>query len=114
MEVRQALIWAGLLLAGQATDVLTTAVDRARGALEAMPVSARLLDTGGLWLFWGIKVLLVVAVCGVLVLTGRWVKLGRPGARFVFRLALLSVQGATIAVTSVAFTNALLLGSLTT
>ncbi|HKW70338.1 MAG TPA: hypothetical protein VJP81_07115 [Candidatus Dormibacteraeota bacterium] len=44
MEVRQAIMWSSLLLGSQATDTITTAIDRARGAIELMPISARLLD----------------------------------------------------------------------
>ena len=66
MEIRQALLWSGLLLGSQATDTLTTAIDRARGAIEAMPVSARLLEVGGVALFWGFKVLIVASAAAAL------------------------------------------------
>lgn len=112
MEVRQALIWTLLLLAGQTTDVLTTAMDRARGALESMPVSAGLLEQGGIRLFWGTKLLLVAAAATALVLTARWIRPGRPGSRVIFRFALVSVQAATIGLACTSLLNALLLNSL--
>jgi hypothetical protein len=101
-----------LLLTGQATDVLTTAMDRARGALESMPLSSGLLDRGGIALLWGTKLLLVAAVATALVLTARWAAPGRPGSRIVFRFALVCTQAATIGLVCVSLTNALLLGSL--
>lgn len=113
MEVRQALLWTVLLLAGQTTDVLTTAVDRARGALESMPVSSGLLEHGGIALLWATKLLLVAAVATALVLTARWAAPDRPGSRIVFRFALVATQAATIGLVCVSLTNALLLGSLT-
>ena len=54
-----AALWTALLLAGQATDVLTTALDRARGALESMPVSAGLRDAGGSTALGGTKLPIV-------------------------------------------------------
>src|SRR5436190_448187 len=61
VEVRQALLWSGLLLGSQATDTLTTAIDRARGAVEMMPISSRLLEVGGVALFWTFKVMVAAA-----------------------------------------------------
>jgi hypothetical protein len=61
VEIRQATLWTALLLAGQTTDILTTALDRARGALESLPVSARLLELGGISILWSTKLLLVAA-----------------------------------------------------
>jgi hypothetical protein len=112
MEVRQAILWTALLLAGQTTDVITTALDRARGTLESMPVSARLLDLGGIGLFWSTKLLLVAAAGAALVLTARWA--GRDGrrSRTTFRFCLVAVQAATVGLVWVSLTNVALLGSL--
>ena len=55
------MLWSGLLLGSQATDTLTTALDRAQGALELMPVSAQVLEVGGVALFWVIKLLIVAS-----------------------------------------------------
>ena len=46
------MLWSGLLMGSQTTDTLTTAIDRARGTIESMPVTARLLDVGGVALLW--------------------------------------------------------------
>ena len=111
MEIRQALLWAVLLATGQALDVLTTAQDSARGTLESMPVSAGLLDHGGIALFYGVKLLLVFAAGIALVLTARWIRNGRAGSRTVYRVALVGVQAATIGLAAAALSNVILLGS---
>jgi hypothetical protein len=112
VEERQALLWSVLLLFGQATDVLTTAVDRERGALEAMPISAQLLEQGGIALFWGTKLLLVAAAALVLLITARWIRFGKPGSRVVFRFALIGAQASTLGLVWVSLTNVALLASL--
>src|SRR2546427_12598919 len=66
VEVRRALLWSGLLLGSQATDTLTTAIDRARGAVEAMPISAQMLEVGGGALFWVFKAKIVAAAAAAL------------------------------------------------
>lgn len=112
VEVRQAVVWSLLLLVGQSTDVLTTHVDRERGALEAMPLSSQLLDQGGMALFWSTKVLLVVAAAAALLLTARWIKHHRPGAKLIFRFALIAVQAVTIGLIGVSISNVVVLASL--
>src|SRR5579872_388975 len=112
VEVRQAILWSGLLLGGQTTDTLTTAIDRARGALEAMPMSARLLELGGIALFWGTKFLLVLAAGTVLFLAARWVRPGHRLSLVTFRVALVAVQAATIGLAYVSLSNTVLLTSL--
>src|SRR5438034_11625485 len=67
VEVRQALLWSYLLLGSQATDTLTTAIDRAKGAVESMPISARMLEVGGIALFSGFKVMIVASAAAALV-----------------------------------------------
>ncbi|HYM67182.1 MAG TPA: hypothetical protein VEW68_07820 [Patescibacteria group bacterium] len=111
MEIRQAVLWAVLLATGQALDVLTTMQDSARGTLEAMPISAGLLDRGGIALFYGVKLLLVAAAGIALVLTARWIKSGTSGSRTVFRIALVGVQAATIGLAAASLSNVILLGS---
>lgn len=107
-----ALLWSGLLLGGQTTDTITTATDRAHGALELMPVSGRLLEVGGVALLWSTKLLLVVAAAGVLILAARAVRPEHRLSRFTFRVALVSVQVATIGLVLVSLSNAALLGTL--
>ncbi|HEY1421566.1 MAG TPA: hypothetical protein VGG90_12775 [Candidatus Dormibacteraeota bacterium] len=112
MEVRQAAFWIGLLFGGQATDTWTTQVDSARGALEAMPVSAQLLDAGGIALFWGTKCLLVATAASALLLAARWVRPDRQVSRVTFRVALLCIQAATVGLAWVSVNNVMLLRSL--
>jgi hypothetical protein len=112
VEVRQALLWSVLLLSGQTTDTITTGVDRARGALEMMPVTGRLLDAGGIALLWGTKLLLVLAAGSVLYLAARAVRPGHRLSVITYRVALVSVQMATVGLIWVSLNNAVLLGSL--
>lgn len=112
MEIRQAALWTALLLAGQATDVLTTTLDRARGALESMPVSDRLLELGGVGLLGSTKLLLVGAAGTALLLTARWARRDLRASRTTFRLCLVAVQAATMGLTWVSLANLALLTSL--
>jgi hypothetical protein len=112
MEIRQAAIWTVLLLAGQTTDVLTTAHDRALGTLESMPVSARLLELGDISLLWSTKLLLVAAAGTALLLAARWAQRDRRTSRTIFRFCLVGVQGATMGLAWVSLSNVALLSSL--
>ena len=112
MEIRRAALWTALLLASQATDVLTTTFDRARGALESMPISAHLLDMGGIGLFWSTKLLLVAAAGTALLLAARWTRRDQQASRITFRFCLVAVQGATLGLAWVSLTNLQLLSSL--
>lgn len=112
MEVRQAALWIALLLGGQVTDTITTAVDSARGSLESMPASAHLLQLGGIALFWGTKCLLVATAAMALLIAARWVRPDRQLSRVTFRVALLCVQAATIELAWVSISNVMLLKSL--
>jgi len=114
VEVRQAALWIALLLGGQATDTMTTAVDSARGALESMPVSAHLLQLGGIALFWSTKCLLVATAATALLVAARWVRPDRQLSRITFRVALLCVQAATIGLAWASVNNVVLLKSLPT
>ena len=96
----------------QLTDTITTALDRARGTLELMPVSAHLLQLGGIPLFWGTKCLLVAAAAAALVIAARWVRPDRQLSAITFRVALISVQAATMELAWVSVTNVALLHSL--
>ena len=105
MELRQALLWSGLLLGSQATDTLTTAVDRAQGALESMPLSARLLDVGGVALFWTFKLLIVASAAAALVAAARAVRRDDRLSRATFRASLVAVQAVTICLACVSLSN---------
>lgn len=111
MEIRQALLWSGLLLGSQATDTLTTAIDRARGAIESMPVSARLLEVGGVALFWGFKVLIVASAAAALIAAARMVRSDHRLSRITFRTALVAVQAVTICLAVASLSNLAILTS---
>lgn len=110
MELRQALLWSALLLWSQATDTLTTAIDRARGAMEAMPVSAQLLDVGGVALFWSFKVLIVAGAAAALIAAARKASEQRHRlSLFTFRASLVAVQTVTVCLACVSLSNLALL-----
>jgi hypothetical protein len=113
VELRQALLWSGLLLGSQATDTLTTAIDRAKGSVEAMPVSAQLLDVGGIVLFWGFKVMIVAGAATALVAAARKVREhDHRLSRFTFRASLVAVQAATVCLAYASVSNVVLLSSI--
>lgn len=112
MESRLSLIWVGLLGVIESTDVLTTAVDRARGSIEMMPVSAGLLDQGGLVLFVTLKIALVAAAAAAVLLALRWLRYERARARALYVYVLSAIRIGTVAVAIVSLNNALLLKSL--
>jgi hypothetical protein len=113
VEVRQALLWSGLLLGSQATDTLTTAMDRARGAIEMMPISSRLLEVGGVALLWTFKVMVVAsAAAALLAAAGKVREDHNRLSQLTFRVALVAVQAATIALASVSLSNLALLSSI--
>jgi hypothetical protein len=113
VEVRQALLWSGLLLGSQTTDTLTTAIDRAMGAVESMPISARMLEVGGIALLWGFKVMIVASAAAALVAAAYKVR-DEPHAlsRLTFRLSLVAVQAVTICLAGVSLSNVALLHSI--
>jgi len=112
VEIRQALLWSGLLFGGQTTDTITTAIDRARGALELMPVSGQLLDHGGIPLLWATKVMVALVATAVLVLAARSVRPDHRISRITYRVALISVQAATVVLAWASLSNVVLLGNL--
>src|SRR5436189_5995332 len=113
VEVRQALLWSGLLLGSQAADTLTTAIDRTRGAVEVMPISAQLLEVGGITLFWAFKVMIVAAAAAALVAAAHGVRENpHRFARLTYRFSLVAVQVVTICLAAVSLSNVALLGSM--
>jgi len=109
VEIRQAVVWSGLLLGSQATDTLTTAIDRARGAVEMMPISSRLLEVGGVALFWTFKVMIVASAAAALVAAARKVREDERLSVVTFRVSLVAVQAITIALAAVSLSNLALL-----
>lgn len=106
------MLWSGLLLGSQTTDTLTTAIDRARGAIESMPVSARLIDVGGIAMFWSFKLLIVLTVAMVLLTAASLVREGHYLSRITFRLCLVAVQAVTICLAFSSLSNLALLSSI--
>ena len=112
VAVRQAATWTSLLVAAQAMDVVTTAVDSARGTVESMAISAQLLNQGGPALLLGAKLLLAAAAALALGLAALRIKQGVTASRITFRFALMAVLAATIGLVWVSLSNVALLSSL--
>ncbi len=106
------LIWLALLGLTESTDAITTAVDRARGSIEAVAVTASILDQGGLALLVAIKVSMVAVAAAALLLTGRWLQRRRIHARAIHVYVLSAVRISTVILTVASLNNALLLTSL--
>lgn len=107
------MLWSGLLLGSQATDTLTTAVDRARGAIEMMPISSRLLEVGGVALFWTFKVMIVASAAAALMAAAHKVRDDDHRlSRITFRITLVAVQAVTIGLAAVSISNLALLTSI--
>jgi hypothetical protein len=112
VESRLSLIWVGLFAVIESIDALTTAVDRARGSIELVPVSAAVLDQGGLVLFVTVKVGLVAAAAAAVLLALRWLRYKRDHARTLYTYVLSAIRMATVALAIASLNNALLLKSL--
>ena len=112
MGQRASITWIGLLGVIEFTDILTTAIGHAKGAVEAMPVSAAVIATGGIVMFIVVKMGLVIAVATAIFLALRWMERGTPGATTLFSFTLWSVRVATVALALVSLHNAVLLTSL--
>lgn len=112
MEPRLTLIWVGLLGVIESTDVLTTAFDRARGSIESVPLSAAVLDQGGLDLFAIVKMGLVAAAAVAALLALRWVRYKRDHAKTLYAYVLSAIRIVTVVLALASLNNALLLKSL--
>src|SRR5712691_714474 len=112
MTNRASLLWITLLGAIEFTDILTTAIGRAHGAIESMPISAAVMNQGGLVLFIAVKLGLVGAVAVAVLLAMRWMRHGRPGASALYTFTISSIRVATVALAIVSLHNAVLLQSL--
>lgn len=94
MQIQQAVLWSGLLLGSQATDALTRAIDR-----------TRLLEVGGVALFWGFKVLIAASADAALIAAARMVRADHRLSRITFRAALVAVQAVTICLAVTSLSN---------
>jgi hypothetical protein len=109
---RLSLIWFGLFGVLQSTDVFTTALDRASGSIGSMPVTAALLDEGGIGLYLMMKIFLVAAAAVALLVSFRWMQRRRRHARAINSYVLSAVRIGTVAIAIASLNNALLLRSL--
>jgi hypothetical protein len=109
---RSSLVWISLLALIEAMDILTTDVGRARGAVESMPISAAVMNEGGMALFIVVKLALVLAGATAVVIALLWVRKDRPGAGWVYVFTLSAIRVTTVALAIVALHNAVLLQSL--
>lgn len=112
MEARLGLIWLGLLGVLESTDAITTAMDRARGSIESMPISAILLDAGGMGLFVTMKVAVVIGASTALWFSLRWLGSRRAHARALYSYVLSAIRVGSVAIAIASLNNALLLRSL--
>ena len=109
---RSSFVWIALLAAIESMDILTTDLGRAAGAMESMPISAAVMNEGGMALFVIVKLALVVAGAAAVLLSLLWVRSDRPGAGWVYAFTLSAIRATTVALALVALHNALLLQSL--
>ena len=110
--LRQSFIWASLLLATQAVDVITTAADQARGTVEAIVPSANILALGGIGFLFAVKLLVAMAAAAGLALAALLIRPEVGASRATFRFGLVAVQAATLGVVWVTLGNVALLSSL--
>lgn len=110
MEAKLAAIWVGLLGVFQVTDLGTTALDRARGAVEAMPATAAVLEAGFGHLA-AVKLMLVAAAAVAAILTLRLSRRTRAGAA-LFRYVLNVCRVGAVAAALVSLHNAMLFTTL--
>jgi hypothetical protein len=109
---RLCLVWLGLLWSSESTDILTTALARAQGAIESVPLSAALINEGGMPLFVSLKLALVAAGAVALLLALQWIRHRRPGAGLLYAFTLTSIRITTVALALVSLHNAVLITSL--
>ena len=109
---RLSFIWVALLGAIQSADIITTSIGRARGAIEAMPISAAVINEGGMAMFILVKFALVLVGAAAVVITLRWVHANRPGAVALHVFTLAAIRGSTVALALVSLHNAFVLKSL--
>lgn len=109
---RWSLVWIGLLGAIEALDILTTDIGRAAGAVESMPISAAVINEGGMALFIAVKVALVASSAIAVLLAALWVRDDRPGAGWVYFFTISAIRVTTVALAIVSLHNAVLLQSL--
>src|ERR1700682_1457511 len=103
---RWSLVWISLLGAIQSLDTLTTDIGRAAGAVESMPISAAVMNEGGMALFIAVKLALVLAGAIAVLLSLLWVRHDRPGAGLVYSFTISAIRIPTVALAIVSLHNA--------
>jgi hypothetical protein len=111
VATRLSIIWVSLFGLLQSTDVLTTEFDRARGAVESMPISEALLAQGTS-VYVGTKLALVLAVSVATLLSLRWLRARGSWSQAIHSYVLSAIRIATVAIAVVSLNNALLLRTL--
>ena len=111
MEARLSVIWLSLFGILQSTDIFTTELDRARGAIESMPISDTLL-TQGIGTYVATKLALVVALSVAAFLSLRWLRARRSPSRAIHAFVLSGIRIGTVAIAIASLNNALLLRSM--
>jgi hypothetical protein len=112
VETRLSVVWLGLLGVLESADAMTTAMDRARGSIESMPLSALLLNAGGMGLFLTLKLALVAGAAIALWLSLQWLRSSRAHARAIYVFVLSAIRMGSVAIAIASLNNALLLRSL--
>ena len=107
MDARLAALWIGILGFAEFTDLASTALDKARGAVEATPLTASILAANGIARLALLKLLLVVAVAMAFVITLRWSRRGPMGVA-AHRFVLNGCRITAVVGTLVSLHNALL------
>ena len=106
------VIWLALLAALESTDVLTTAIDRARGSIESMPFSNAVLNVGGMGLFAVLKLGLVGGAAIALFMAVGWLRRQHTHGKAVYVYVLSAIRIVSVVLAITCLNNALLLSSL--
>lgn len=101
-QVRLLKVWLVLLCLAELADLVTTRADRLHGGIEANQVAAFTLGVGGPGFFWVLKLGLVLAMAGTVLLAvrlSRGLSAGRAGIvqRYIARSLQLCVLILTVA-----------------
>jgi hypothetical protein len=106
--------WIGLLTLAQLADVLSTRIDMSYGAVEGNRFAAAILERGGLWYLWSVKLLLVLALVVVTLLVRRYRRLSPGRGSDMVQLVLWrGIQVCVLVIAGTAVYNFALLGQMT-
>lgn len=112
-HARQMKVWLLLLCLAELADLVTTRADRLHGGIEANQVVAFTFGVGGPGLFWVLKLSVVAAMAGVVLLAWRLAcELPAGRATVVRRYVARSIQACVLILTVAAVSNLSVLGGL--